>query len=207
MNLLGPALEGFLTGIALSLMLGPVFFSILQNSLKHGYKTGVLISFGVIVSDILFISLAIGSATFAVLIENWKIEFSVGGGLALMVFGFVQVLRKPAKDNTVEVIQSRLKRSSLMIANGFFLNVINPVNFFVWLGIASYLTLTFNYTLNHKLVFFLFSLFSIFITESLVAIFASSIRRWMNDNRLKWINRIVGLIFVGLGIYFCIRFI
>src|SRR5690606_31560685 len=157
MNWTGPAIEGFVAGIGLSLMLGTVFFSILQNSLTHGYKAGVLISLGVIISDIMFIALAIGSATFAVLIEDWQLQFSIGGGVALIIFGIVQVFRKPFKEKENALLQSKVKRRTLLIVNGFFLNVINPVNFFVWLGIASYLTLTFKYTMNQKLVFFSFS--------------------------------------------------
>jgi threonine/homoserine/homoserine lactone efflux protein len=51
-------LYGFLTGMVMSIMLGTVFFALVQNSIDYGFKMGVFISIGVITSDILLISLS-----------------------------------------------------------------------------------------------------------------------------------------------------
>ena len=66
MHLFNVVWEGFVTGMALSLMLGTVFFSLLRNSLQYGYKSGFFIASGVILCDVIFISLALLSEGFAI---------------------------------------------------------------------------------------------------------------------------------------------
>jgi threonine/homoserine/homoserine lactone efflux protein len=51
-------LYGLITGMLMSIMLGTVFFALVQNSIDHGFRTGVFIAIGVISSDVLLISLS-----------------------------------------------------------------------------------------------------------------------------------------------------
>ena len=53
-----PILSGFVYGLGISFMLGTVFFTLIQQGLKHGAKAGIAIAVGVILTDIVFISLA-----------------------------------------------------------------------------------------------------------------------------------------------------
>jgi threonine/homoserine/homoserine lactone efflux protein len=83
MHFLTCSFQGFVTGIALSLMLGTVFFALIRNSLIYGYKTGVYIALGVIASDVIFISLALLSHGFAVFLKHYEQLISVVGGSIL----------------------------------------------------------------------------------------------------------------------------
>lgn len=197
--------QGFLMGIVLSLMLGTVFFAIVQNSINLGYSFGILIACGVVLSDIIFISLAIWSSSFAVFLKNYVTEVTWIGALLLLLFGLSQFYRKVAISSNVHVFKRPVFNKLFFIGNGFFLNVINPVNFFIWLSISTMLEVKFGYTNAQKLVFFSGSLLAIFVTESLVAIFSSKIRRWMSPQRLKWVNRVSGSAFVVLAVYLVIR--
>ena len=49
---------GFLTGMVMSVMLGTVFFALVQNSIDYGFRTGIFIALGVIASDLLLITLS-----------------------------------------------------------------------------------------------------------------------------------------------------
>jgi L-lysine exporter family protein LysE/ArgO len=51
--------SGATSGFVLSLMLGTVFFALIQNSIDYGFTTGIYIAAGVVVSDVLFISAAL----------------------------------------------------------------------------------------------------------------------------------------------------
>ena len=70
MHVINCILQGLLTGAILSIMLGTVFFSLIKNSLSSGFKTGVYIAIGVILCDVIFITLAILSTEFANFLEE-----------------------------------------------------------------------------------------------------------------------------------------
>ena len=48
-------LQGLITGIILTLSFGAGFFALVQTSILRGYKKGLLIALGAILSDTLFI--------------------------------------------------------------------------------------------------------------------------------------------------------
>jgi threonine/homoserine/homoserine lactone efflux protein len=171
-----PLLEGLLSGIALSLMLGTVFFFIIQNSLDHGFKTGFLISVGVVISDLLLIALS----------------------MILMFMGYrsftknSSALWSPGKGES---------RAFFLAANGFMLNIINPANAVNWFAIALYLKDVEQYTTLQRTLFFSGALATIVLTEVGIAWGASSLKRCLSEKVLQWINRITGLIFIGFAIY------
>ena len=50
---MGIVLNGLKFGIALAILVGPVFFTIIQTSVEKGFSKGALVAFGVSASDIL----------------------------------------------------------------------------------------------------------------------------------------------------------
>jgi threonine/homoserine/homoserine lactone efflux protein len=198
MQMLNCIWEGLLTGFVLSMMLGTVFFALIKNSLAFGPKTGVFIATGVIICDIMFISLALLSQPFADFLKQYKHEVSIGGGILLLIFGiFMMAQSKPNMEAGKVFGQGS---NWFYIGNGFLLNVVNPVNFFVWLGISSSLTIQFQYNINDKIIFFTASLFSIFFAEIGIALFASKLRKWVTPTILQRVNQISGLVFIGVGL-------
>jgi threonine/homoserine/homoserine lactone efflux protein len=200
-------LEGFLSGITLSLMLGTVFFSIVQNSLSYNYKAGILISLGVVISDIFFIALALGSSSFAKIMESESTYISLLGAFLLLGFGLFQVFKKTPQLSLQLNSQKTFSSSKVLffMGNGILLNVINPVNFFIWLGISTSLSLTFGYSMTHKVVFFAGAIAAIFTTESLIAVFAFRIKKYISTQNLKRVNQIAGTIFIAFGLYMFVK--
>lgn len=192
--------QGLLTGVVLSLMLGTVFFSLIRNSIEFGYKTGIFIAAGVIICDVMFISLALLSSGFAVFLKDYQNTISTVGGLILMAMGAYMFFKsKPASTEGKAFVSSK---SSVLfyMGNGFLLNVLNPVNFFSWLAISSVLTIEYSYNMNQQLVYFSACLFSIFTVEIGIAYFASKLKKWMTDKVIQRINQISGIVFFLLGL-------
>lgn len=190
--------QGMATGFALSLMLGTVFFSLIRNSIQHGYQSGVFIALGVIICDIAFIVLALLSQGFADFLSLYKKPLSILGGCILIVMGLWIFIKSNPK---VQEGKAFKKGNFLyFIGNGFLLNVLNPVNFFSWLVISSYLSIEYNYELNEKVVFFVACLFSIFMAEFGIAFFASKLKKIITPLILKRIDQISALVFIGIGI-------
>ena len=55
--MLEPLLSGITFGLALALMVGPVFFALIQTSLHEGFRAGSFFATGVFISDASLIAL------------------------------------------------------------------------------------------------------------------------------------------------------
>ena len=193
--MLGALGSGLLYGIGISFMLGTVFFTLISNGQKQGWKAGAFIATGVILSDILFISLAlfVGKQT-----ENWvksnESMLFLGGGLLLIVLGLGQW-----KIKYLDSKSSQKKQWSL-VPLGFALNISNPINFLVWLGMISLLAVE-NYDEKEQLLFLLASLLGIFLAEVCVASLAKFLLKGMSQKAIFWFQKGLSIIFIGFGLW------
>ncbi|KOY87011.1 hypothetical protein AD998_13440 [bacterium 336/3] len=194
--MLEASIYGFGTGIVLSLMLGTVFFALIQNSVDYGYKSGVLIALGVIFSDVLFISGALLGTSFLPTIPNLSFYTSLVGGGLLIALGLVSVFKKEPK---IAYPKTKFGNIIYYFTTGFLLNVLNPVNFFFWVAIAAKLTSE-NYTQTERVLFFVGCLLAIFSTEVGISFSASKLRKLFTAKVLRNINVVSGVVFVGFGI-------
>jgi L-lysine exporter family protein LysE/ArgO len=197
-----PLAKGLLFGIGMSLMLGTVFFSLIQNSIAYGWKKGILIAIGVVSSDLIFITLAVLGVN---LIEaDERNPFIHGGAVLVLLFLGINLLihRKPKVIN----INSRLGNAMYFFSNGFLLNVLNPVNFLFWAGLATLARADWGYENFQLKMFFAGCLISIFLTEGVLAILAHRIKPYLNETLLRRINQVTGVAFVGIGLYLIVDF-
>lgn len=197
--------KGFLTGIALSLMLGTVFFALIKNSIEYGYKTGILIAIGVISSDIIFISLALLSNDFAIFLKTYEKEISIAGGCLLIVFGLFMFINSKPKNTDGPMFEKKTNSKFYFISSGFLINAVNPVNFFSWLSISTLLTVNYDFNISQKTVFFSGSLISIFLVEFLIAFGAFRIKPYIKPSLFSIINKISGSIFILFGLHLALK--
>ena len=200
MHFVNCVLEGLLTGLVLSLMLGTVFFSLIRNSIAFGHRSGAFIALGVILCDVIFISLAIASSNFAQFLSTYQSEVSIIGGTVLIVMGAVMFFKATPKDTEGKLFEKQHKMTLYLVGTGFILNAVNPVNFFSWLSISSVLRIKMHYNNQDLILYFTACLFSIFIVELGIAYFASKLKNIMQAKTVKFINQIAAAVFVIVGI-------
>jgi len=190
-------LHGFGTGMLFSVMLGTVFFSIIQNSIDNGLRSGIFISLGVIVSDIVLIFIAYFNAN--LIPESGAVDVAVRiTGCGLLIFlGLFSIIKKRSvlypKTNEIPF--------HLHMANGFLLNSLNPGNFFQWIVVSAYAKNTWEFEGNTMFVFYVFALLAIFCTETVIATGASLLKKFINEKVFNAINMVTGIIFVVLGLW------
>ena len=115
---------GFLTGLLMSVMLGTVFFALVQNSIDHGFRTGIFIATGVISSDILLIALSWFNAELIPEGSTTDLIVRLCGGIFLLLYGLSNLLKK----DKARYPKTEKKRMAKFISMGFFLNALNPGN-------------------------------------------------------------------------------
>lgn len=189
-------ISGFGTGVVLSCMLGTVFFALIQNSIDFGYKSGIFISLGVIFSDIFFISAAMAGISFLPETPQMTFYSSLIGGMLLVGLGTSNIFKRK-----VEIKSSKIQFGNTLyyFGQGFLLNVLNPVNFFFWVAIVTHLQTEKYFSLNLQIVFFIFCLLAIFLTEVGISFSASKLRKLFTPLLLRRFNQVSGIIFVGFG--------
>lgn len=191
--MIGSLLYGILTGVALCLTFGTVFFSLVQNSVDNGYRTGIKIAFGVFISDVIFVFFAIFGTSLLPDIHNFQKWMAGAGVLFLLLLGLSNLIKGQPK---IAYPTSKLGNLVYYFTTGFFLNALNPVNFISWVTIASYIRSTLHYNFNQVLVFFCASVIAVFIVECAIAVFAHRLKRVFTPRVVTIFNKVTGIVFI-----------
>ncbi|TDB66987.1 LysE family translocator [Arundinibacter roseus] len=194
--MLSPILYGTVTGFVLCFTFGTVFFSLVQNSVDNGYRSGIKIAFGVLVCDAIFVFFAIFGTTLLPHIENFEKWMAGAGIIFLLILGLNNLFRQQPK---LAYPKTRFGNLLYYFTTGFLLNGLNPVNFISWVAIASYIRSNYAYTLDQVILFFGASLVTIFLTESGIALSAHKLKKIFTPRTVKIFNKVTGVVFIGIA--------
>ena len=128
-------IDAVVFGFILSFSFGPIFFILLETSITRGIKQAVFMDFGVIVSDLLFFSLAYFGASKIATEENQPALFLLGG-VILSVYSVISFINNAVKNKKIKkekaVEETRLFK---YVIKGFLLNIINISYLVIWAGV------------------------------------------------------------------------
>lgn len=190
---------GIPTGFIFSFALGPVFFTLIQNSIENGFRSAVFVAVGVIFADICLLFLAY-SGVQAFLPQGVDIAFWVRifGGLLLIALGIASFLKKVKTDIGIDASQKHYFWRYW--AQGFFINLLNPANFAEWIGAAGYTKTVLYYNNIQNILFFSGALLAVFLTEIGVAFFAEKLRKVLTVSVMQCVNWVSGGLFCVFGL-------
>ena len=138
-HLLEDIITAYPFGFFLSLMIGPVFFVLLETSISKGFRAAVAFNFGVVIADIIFISIAyLSSYRLIQSIKNDPALF-IFGGVIMFTYGLISFLRlrklkTETTDNLIPLSFNKKDYLGLFI-KGFLLNFINIGVLGFWLAL------------------------------------------------------------------------
>lgn len=188
---------GLLAGFLLCWTFGTVFFSLLQNSVDNGYKSGMKIAFGVVVCDALFITSALFGTSFIPKIDGSDLILTLIGVVFLIIMGLMNLLKGTPR---LAYPTTRFGNFLYYFWTGFLLNGLNPVNFLTWAALAASLRNSFHYHLNEQIAFMTMSLLGIFLTQSAIALSAHKLKRLFTPRIIVNFNRLTGIVFIGIAL-------
>ena len=198
--MLEAVLEGIALGGVLALMIGPVFFLLINTSLKKGFTPAIYMALGVMLSDAMFITFAFFGSTY---IRNFNMHnFIIGltAGIILIGFGIVNLFKKPMVSAEALELPDDSKTFFIDTGKGFMMNTLNPFAFIFWMGVAGTMSVKESFTHFHLFVFFLITLLTIFTTDLLKAYLASRLKKIITANFLLWMNRLTGIALIIYGV-------
>ncbi len=184
--------NGFLFGLLLSVLIGPVFFALIQNSIEKGFKAGIFMAVGIALSDSFYIFITyFGISRFT---ENPSFNMWLGGigGLIMLGFGLVYIF-KPVPVKGAKQAHEESGQWFQQIVKGFFLNGVNPFVLFFWIGIMTKISIDFQFSQNQTMVFFVTLIATVLTTDVLKSYFAMKLSEIVTPRFMKIMNRVVGV--------------
>jgi threonine/homoserine/homoserine lactone efflux protein len=195
-------LKGIISGLVLAVLVGPVFFTLLQTSIERGFVSGMYVAIGIAISDSLYIAASYLGLSGLFNSESFQVYLSYVGGFIILSFGIYYLFiksRKPLNFNQTEHVK---ERSPLrLIAKGFVINGFNPMVLLFWIGTISIATGELGYTKTSEAITFLGSIIiTVFVTDLIKAKLADKLRLILTPTIVKGMNIILGLVMFGLGV-------
>lgn len=188
----------------MSVLLGVIFFMLIQASLNHGPQKGWVIASGVISGDILFVILAIGFTRYIQeFLTAYEPYVNLVGGLVLLVIGISNIRKKRGNPDLGDAAKE-VHSTRDFYFKPFLINLLNPANAMWWLGLYSVRPAV-HYDLTQKIIFASGAIGAVFFTEVAIAYAASGLRRYITAERLQRVDVTVGLVLMGFGIWLFIK--
>jgi threonine/homoserine/homoserine lactone efflux protein len=191
--------NGVLSGLFLALLIGPVFFTLIQTSIEKGFRSGVFVAIGVSLSDAFYITLSyLGIYQIFNNQEFLKYLAYCGGGV-LMVFGFYYVFIKNRKLSRLAE-EVRVTSPVRLVAKGFIINGLTPMVLLFWIGTISFATSEFGYSTPGKAIpYFAAIVVTVFTTDVIKAKLADRLRVVLTQRFIRILNIVLGIAMIIFG--------
>lgn len=195
-------LNGFLLGLLISALVGPVFFLLIEISLREGFRSALFLDIGILLSDAVCIFVAYFGM--AVLLENPRNKqiFILVGSVVLIIMGVAKILppKKPKDDPGMISFQVKKSNPLVLAVQGFFYNLLNPSVIIFWITAVGGAVALYGSKKGLIGTQFTTTLATVFSIDVLKAWFAKKMRRFINPKILRRANVVVGSVFVLFGI-------
>ncbi len=194
-------INGVEFGLVLTLLVGPVFFTIIQTSIERGFLNGVLVVLGVSLSDAMYVSICYLGLFQFLNDPKFRTNMAYVGGVILILFGLYHLLIKSRKARVMSVKTDRESNSFKYFVKGFIINGVSPMVLIFWIGTLSVATIDFGYTKGLTLfIFFVTLLCTVLATDLLKAYLADKLRVLITHRFLMIMNVIVGICLIIFGV-------
>jgi threonine/homoserine/homoserine lactone efflux protein len=204
--MIGPFFSGVILGLVLAMMVGPVFFMVINTSLKQGHLAAVMLAIGVLLSDALYALVTYYGSSLIFYLKKYDFIIGIIGGSLIIVFGILIFTKKPRVEAEALELQRSGTRTVINILKGFTMNTLNPSAFLFWLGVAGTITVKQHFTDFNALLFYSGTLITVFATDLTKSYLATKLKKVITEKFLVWMNRICGSGLIIYGGYMIIRF-
>ncbi|MFL9830070.1 LysE family translocator [Flavobacterium sp. ARAG 55.4] len=201
-------LSGIPWGIFLSFMIGPVFFILLETSILKGFRAALVFDLGVVLGDIIFISIAyLGSFRLIQSLKD-KPALFIFGGILMFAYGIISLisLRKEKRINTKEIDREILKKDyfSLFI-KGLFLNVINIGVLGFWLAVIISVGPKLDMQTSRMMTFFTTVIITYLLVDCIKILLAKQLKSKMTPGNILRIKKGISVVLMVFGIVLMIQ--
>lgn len=200
-----PAIQGVLLGLTLAILVGPAFFTLIQTSIHRGFRSGVFLSIGIILSDLTLVALCYLGAIQIINQLHYQKYFGILAAVILVSFGVFTFTRKVVMQDDSKGIEVKTPSITTYLIKGYFLNIANPFVILFWMGVMGYVSQQYGIDKKAVIYFFTATLLTVFSTDLLKSFIGGRIKSYLNPSVMVWVNRVVGLSLMLFGVILIIR--
>jgi threonine/homoserine/homoserine lactone efflux protein len=210
-------IQAFSIGFLLSVLIGPVFFILLETSITKGFRAAISFDLGVFLSDVLYILIAV---MFMEQIKGLdtasnKMLFGFIGGTIFIIYGLFTFFKKPVAidanlidaNEVVNMPVTQTKDYIMLGVKGFLLNFANPLVIFYWLSVTSFANqfAPDKSSIGWVFLFVSIVLLTFFGVDILKILAAKKLRPLVNQKLLMSLNRVIGIVFCLFGVFLILQ--
>lgn len=205
MIFLNDILSAIFPGFILSIMIGPVFFVLLETSVVKGFRAAVSFDLGVVLADIIFILIAYFSSYR--LIESIKDDpaLFIFGGLVMLTYGIISFLKnkKGSKKGIDEEDPAELAKNNYfsLFIKGFFLNFINVGVLGYWLVILITIGPKMQLNPTRMFTFLITMVLTYFVIDIFKILLAKQLRSHLNPKNIRMIKKFISIVLIISGLF------
>jgi threonine/homoserine/homoserine lactone efflux protein len=189
--------NGIISGFVLALLVGPVFFTIIQTSIERGFNSGFFVAIGVSLSDAVYIFISYLGLVQLTDSESSRHLLAYGGGLVLFGFGIYYLFIKSRRLSNFSPENISYRSPMKLIAKGFIINGLSPMVLFFWVATVGIATTQLGYTTAREASTFFISIVStVFVTDIIKAKLADKLRLLITPRFIRLLNIVLGLVLV-----------
>jgi threonine/homoserine/homoserine lactone efflux protein len=202
--MLEAVLSGISLGLVLAMLVGPVFFMILDISIRRGLRSAVFFAAGVALNDVFYVFITYFSSAALHVFNRFQVEIGVAGGVLLMIFGVFNFLKKP-HIQAADLDLGEAGPGWMYAGKGFMMNLLNPFVLLFWLGVSGAAGARLGTSYVHIVTFFSVAIVTVFLTDLLKAWAATRLRSLLRPSVLHILNRISGIALLLFGLRLCLK--
>lgn len=181
-------------GLVLSFITGPAFFALLKTSIEKGFYAGASFALGVLISDIIFVSLAIFGSSYIALEQTYMVPLGVLGSLILLGIGFYYLIIKVKICKTKTLCN---KEYTGFIIKGIAMCIFNPALLLYWISVTGgVISVTGKFNLQEIVPFFATILITQFTVDCLKAFYADKLSHRIEEKTIGRINKVAGVFII-----------
>lgn len=192
--------KGLLIGLCISVPLGPIGMLTIQRTFNRGQKYGIATGLGATLSDLIYTIITLFFLSFVIdFIEIHRFAIQLTGSIVVSAFGYYIYRSNPStQPKPNEQVRQTLFGDFL---TSFGLTISNPLVLFVLIALfARFEFIGSNTTLFITICGILSILGGALLWWTLLTFLVSHFKSKVNMHGLKIINRLTGIIIIGIGI-------
>jgi len=193
-------IEGISMGLLLSAMIGPVFFTLIQNSIENGFRHSVVLAAGILLSDLIYVVITYYGVS--LLSQNLYFEVYLGylGGLVLIGFGISTYFKKNNDRISSGGIPIPKSKKTTGFLKGFTINGINPFVLLFWISIAGLVNVKSDFSQSDIFLYYFGILCTVFLIDLLKAFIAKQLKVFVTPIFMKRLNIAVAILLILFGL-------
>lgn len=198
-------LLGLSAGIVPALSTGPVFLTLVQHAMDHGFRKAIYFIVGVAMTDASIVLITWMGWSQVSGAANSPAWLSVVGGVFLLVFGVVFICRKAPETQEKAPTKTHRMHALVLFAQAVTLSGINPVVWAFWATLSSYAIKTLGNT-TEVWLFFAGVLNMIWVTDMLKAYYAQKLKKYLTERVKRYIKGSIGVVLIVFGLRLILQY-